>query len=638
LDSIVKIKQVINSLEAQIQDEDTKTLGLLLTGLGEEIQGHGEAYTIVKMMQSIGRYLISRTSTAHPNTVPLLSSLAENLEILVSRQSLPKREAQEILTGSIQSFKSLKASIAVFSPLSKVEIEELKAVILSVDWEISNFTLQSFDRVISRLKEKMKSNKLHYTFLRIMHSIGGYIARNKAHADNNSINLLQSVFLDYEKLILNPEMLAEEKKQMIEGNIRAYNELKRGISDWTQTDPHPVSDDEDLPPALSHLYSAPAPGGSATLRTLTEMPERLENITPASAAAGKKKENLPPVDVMGDLFSPKTTPADELLDAIHLAELHGPGQQNPADNTPIGQEDGPGIKTFVPKRGGETPIPEIESRLDEFFNLDISENSITELPEVDTDGDEAVEAFFPDQIEPETEFIPEPESELLAQPEPESIPDTEKESISEYGSAIEPDLTMEMVPDDGIELIESAEHEEQTLLVEELKEDSAKALLERVKTILNAPSELSKNTIFTQTLEDLSQLDLLWETDTDKVTLIELLIGLTRYIHDLENAGQGNDLNEVSEETSALQVEDNPLEGEVQETLIWEGALPSETEDRSTEDNLPEDEFLPEEDSLVGDEIHQEYESEENVLEEEILEVEKAPKGFWGTIKSKFRK
>lgn len=95
MDSIVKIKQVINSLESQVIDEEVKTLELLLVKMGKEIQEQGDAYTIVKMMQSIGRYLATRTSNAHPDTIPLLSSLADSLEILDCRPLCRKRGARD---------------------------------------------------------------------------------------------------------------------------------------------------------------------------------------------------------------------------------------------------------------------------------------------------------------------------------------------------------------------------------------------------------------------------------------------------------------------------------------------------------------------------------------------------------------
>lgn len=50
---------------------------------------------------------------------------------------------------------------------------------------------------------------------------------------------------------------------------------------------------------------------------------------------------------------------------------------NPADAA--AQEEGDGVKSYVPERGGSHPIPEIESRLDAFFNLDVSESSISSL-------------------------------------------------------------------------------------------------------------------------------------------------------------------------------------------------------------------------------------------------------------------
>ncbi len=85
-----------------------------------------------------------------------------------------------------------------------------------------DITLKGFDRVISRLKKKMKFNKIHHTFLRIMHNIGGHIAQHKANAHKDSIALLRWVFQLYEQLVQNPDMPPAERKQMVESSIQAY--------------------------------------------------------------------------------------------------------------------------------------------------------------------------------------------------------------------------------------------------------------------------------------------------------------------------------------------------------------------------------------------------------------------------------
>lgn len=332
MDLIEKIKQTIDTLESGAEEEDAKALQTLLSGLADGEYSRGTLSSIVKMMQSITKYLVGRLDRPHPDAIPLLRSLASDLETLKSQPSGDAAEERQILERSIREFKNLKTAISAPVPISKKEFEALKAVILSVDWEISTLTLQNFDEVITRLKNKLKFNKIHLTFLQILHSLGAYIAKNGAGADSDSIALIQSVFQNYEKLVQNPDMPVSEKKALIEGDIRKYNEFKQGVATGagsaSAAPQAPSQRDEELPPALSHVGSAgAADDDQATLSLLSDAPEMDDDIL--EVFGSQKDQEEQPRDVMGDLFSPKTTPADELLDAIHLAELHGDDTQSP---------------------------------------------------------------------------------------------------------------------------------------------------------------------------------------------------------------------------------------------------------------------------------------------------------------------
>ncbi len=84
-------------------------------------------------------------------------------------------------------------------------------------------------------------------------------------------------------------------------------------------------------------------------------------------------------NIMDDLFNAKESPADELLDAIHLLNVHG---ENPdqamdmLDNKEEIQTDG--TMNFTTQGKSNDPIPEISNRLDEFFNLDIPDDDIVQ--------------------------------------------------------------------------------------------------------------------------------------------------------------------------------------------------------------------------------------------------------------------
>ncbi|WDP92975.1 MAG: hypothetical protein HUN04_25930 [Desulfobacter sp.] len=669
MDSIIKITQKIDALASGAGQEEAKALQSLLSDLDDELNPQDSAGTIVKMMQSITTYLIGRIDSPHPEAVPLLKSLGNQLDTMVSMPG-NSAEARKILDRAIMEFKSLKAAISQAPPVSKKEFEELKAVILSVDWEISNHTLKSFDHVISHLKERLKSNRVHFTFLRIMHSIGGYIARHGSNADKDSILLLQSVFQDYEKLVQNPHMAVAEKKSLIEGDIRKYNEFKQGISTKTETavvSPSPQPEDE-LPPALSHVGSSAVPAGQATLSVLSESSKPGEGITPA--LAGKKGTPEEPRDVMGDLFSPKASPADELLDAIHLAELHGPSQESPAGMMPADSgSQGEGVKSYIPERDGAEPIPEIESRLDEFFNLDVSEDSISEIESADSaDSFQAAEVPPPvapvlEEDEEEEEYIQPGLSGLikpdqgvkpafgtddgietlntLSESDDQVLDDMDQPAppldfATEFESSGDQELPLEMIPEEGIEFIEPEVPElDSSLLVESLEEDDpAEPVLARLKNLLITPSVLEDESIYTQALEDIAGLNQIWAADQDKRTLLEILSGLSKYVRDSANAPSllGDDTETEAGELFAEDV----LADSVEEALPDGESDGTEQEMSEFGETESAGEMLTEAENAVDDaaaSLDDEFQPEE--VDES---TPKAKSGFWGKLTSRFRK
>ena len=510
MNSAEQIRQTITALESRFEPGKVNELEQAVSGLAEDLKDDRPAVTIMKMMMSMCAYLESRKEDAHPDTLPVLAGLANDLDRLLTDPRPLQEDCRQILQQSHNAFKALKHAIATAPFLSDGEMEELKAVILSVDWEISDRTLRSFDTVITRLKDKLKANKVHFTFLQIMHSIGVYVARNKASSHKDAIKLLRSVFGNYEEVSRNSGMSAEKKKQILEGDIRAYNAFKREIGRSVQPLPESSVRDQEMPPALSHLRSSAPDRDSAPLSTLQE-PSGEEKLAPR-VSQGKTGNIAPPAasetrDVMGDLFSPKASPADELLDAIHMAELHGAGPGQDMRDAPDSDQTRNGIKNFTPERGDATPIPEIETRLDEFFNLDVSERQNETLPVHDegvADGD--------------------------------APPATPPEVVPE--DAAEPELPEAPLPDDGIEDIIPFQYEDES--VPEYEESNMRTddIMERLQTTVGAPADLKDESVFQNFSGDLTQLKGVWADDVEKNTLIDMMTGLAQHIHSPEPSGE----------------------------------------------------------------------------------------------------
>ncbi len=198
MNSLTELKQAIDSMESRIEDTVVDSLQQQLSIIGEQYAGKTSVISVIQMMQAIGRYIGSRRENADKEALPVLNSLAVELEKLGTGPDLNKEQINQILSECIQNYKSLKSKIASQPLVTDAEIQDLKAVILAIDWEISEVTLKTFDTVTSRMLTRLKSHKILHAYLMIIHSMGRYIASKKARAHRDSLTFLRAVFDNFE--------------------------------------------------------------------------------------------------------------------------------------------------------------------------------------------------------------------------------------------------------------------------------------------------------------------------------------------------------------------------------------------------------------------------------------------------------
>ncbi len=472
-----------------ITDDTMAAFQRQLSQLGQEHKNTPAVPSFLKMMQSLGKYLGSKKDKAHTDSIPVLTSMANQLEKIITQPDLKKDETSRILFDELEKYKSLKHKITSRPSITNTDLNDLKAVILAIDWEISDTTLQNFEAIVTPLLTKLKGNNLQHTFLKIIHTTGRYIGIQKANAPTDSISFLRSVFENFEQIVHTPGMALKDKKKVLENDIQRFHDFKQTISRKKGVDLTPDSSEEDaMQPALSHIRQPHLPSkNDSTLLTPLPEPEELLDTEKETdpdvlvpALTDKRPSPPGPRDVMDDLFSLKESPADELLDAIHLLDVQGqnPYQDNNKDNrTSTPQSDG--IKDFTPLRRDNDPIPEIGSRLDEFFNLDDPETNGGEpddhkepAVEIRTDtADESADGIVPFQYEDEAfEAPPLPNDEY----KPESS---------------NPDFD----------------------------------ILNRLKSTIEDLEWLQYEASMLSVTEDMAYLETRWQTDPDKTCLLEII-------------------------------------------------------------------------------------------------------------------
>ena len=105
----------------------------------------------------------------------------------------------------------------------------LNAILLSIEWEISDEILTGLVTEIKRLKDVYREDKIVFSFLQLHGSVGNYIKAKKVTAHPDSIKLLHSVYSGLEKVVQSPEMSEAQKKRLLSGEVEKFKALKELI-------------------------------------------------------------------------------------------------------------------------------------------------------------------------------------------------------------------------------------------------------------------------------------------------------------------------------------------------------------------------------------------------------------------------
>ena len=148
-----------------------------------------------------------------PKDIDTLSSELENrLDDLFGESDVPLLDAQD---------KKLQEHY----PLA-----ELKNLILSIDWEITDEVLEKLIQQIKDLQLTYEHDKIVTSFLQILNSLSNYIKTHRAKAHPKTFKTLNSVFSNLDKVVLSKEMPESAKKKILRAEMRRYKKLRSQIA------------------------------------------------------------------------------------------------------------------------------------------------------------------------------------------------------------------------------------------------------------------------------------------------------------------------------------------------------------------------------------------------------------------------
>ena len=138
-------------------------------------------------------------------------------------------EIEDLTLFANESFDTQEIDLFEFSSEESSPLTRLKSIILSLDWEISDETLQELADELQSLQATWQGDKVAEVYLQGLEKMGRYIRSKGAYAHPNSIKLLLTFFYNFEKITSSPNLTGEDITKILKSDIRKFKILQYQI-------------------------------------------------------------------------------------------------------------------------------------------------------------------------------------------------------------------------------------------------------------------------------------------------------------------------------------------------------------------------------------------------------------------------
>lgn len=108
-------------------------------------------------------------------------------------------------------------------------LKTLKAMLLSVEWEINDRSMEALISELKSVEAFYQKDKIILTFLRLLRPIARYIKVRKGSSHPKAAGLLSSVYNGLERVALSKEMTRKEKEKILIEEVEKYKKLKEEV-------------------------------------------------------------------------------------------------------------------------------------------------------------------------------------------------------------------------------------------------------------------------------------------------------------------------------------------------------------------------------------------------------------------------
>jgi hypothetical protein len=115
------------------------------------------------------------------------------------------------------------------SPQKDSVLFDLKAIVLSIEWEISHEIMTGLIAETDRLMKIYRDNKVVHSLLKLLDSVGRYVNAKKATAHPDSIKLLHSIHANLQRVATSETITESQSSQILSTEIVKFKNLKQQL-------------------------------------------------------------------------------------------------------------------------------------------------------------------------------------------------------------------------------------------------------------------------------------------------------------------------------------------------------------------------------------------------------------------------
>ncbi|MGB3213083.1 MAG: hypothetical protein WBB19_20440 [Desulforhopalus sp.] len=241
---ISRLKSLILSIDWEITDEVLMQFNEELVALQKIWAGEKINLIYVQALEKISKYIYQKKANSHPSAIKLLLTLYHNLEKIVSSFDLTEEQKKEILLEDVKRFENLKRHIgrqpetedqpqAAQPDIQMPNIENgsendllnLKAIVLGIDWEITDQDLNDLRHEVVLLEKKFADSRPRLILLQGIGTLGAYIKLKKSNAHADAFKILHLFYESLEEIVTKT-MTLEEEKAILFPAVERFNSFK----------------------------------------------------------------------------------------------------------------------------------------------------------------------------------------------------------------------------------------------------------------------------------------------------------------------------------------------------------------------------------------------------------------------------